>query len=88
MERTQEGKAIAKQREDYREGRPAKFTKRQLTHALSLLEKHSYGYLKKYCNQSETNCHNGQVTIAEAKAAGFKMPITRDSWLYKYMDEG
>ncbi|WP_264737439.1 hypothetical protein [Cytobacillus firmus] len=30
---------------------------------------------------------NGQVTIAEAKAAGFKMPITRDSWLYKYMDD-
>ena len=31
--------------------------------------------------------HNGKVTIAEAKAAGFKMPITRDSWLYKYMDD-
>ncbi|MFJ6414369.1 DNA/RNA non-specific endonuclease [Terribacillus saccharophilus] len=28
---------------------------------------------------------NGQVTIAEAKAAGFTMPITRDHWLYKYM---
>ncbi|PGL73252.1 hypothetical protein CN925_00945 [Bacillus sp. AFS055030] len=34
----------------------------------------------------DTN-HNGRVTIAEAKAAGFKMPITRDSWLYKYMDD-
>ncbi|MFC0188619.1 DNA/RNA non-specific endonuclease [Fictibacillus aquaticus] len=34
----------------------------------------------------DTN-HNGNVTIAEAKAAGFKMPITRDSWLYKYMDD-
>src|SRR3954470_1176578 len=34
----------------------------------------------------DTN-HNGSVTIAEAKAAGFKMPITRDSWLYKYMDD-
>lgn len=31
--------------------------------------------------------HNGRVTIAEAKAAGFKMPITRDSWLYEYMDD-
>jgi len=31
---------------------------------------------------------NGQVTIAEAKAAGFKMPITRDHWLYKYMVDG
>ena len=30
---------------------------------------------------------NGQVTISEAKAAGFKMPITKDHWLYKYMDD-
>lgn len=30
---------------------------------------------------------NGVVTIAEAKAAGFKMPITRDHWLYKYMKD-
>lgn len=28
---------------------------------------------------------NGQVTIKEAKAAGFSMPITSDHWLYKYM---
>lgn len=28
---------------------------------------------------------NGTVTIAEAKAAGYKMPITSDHWLYKYM---
>ncbi len=31
--------------------------------------------------------HNGKVSIAEAKAAGFKMPITKDHWLYKYMDD-
>lgn len=30
---------------------------------------------------------NGQVTIKEAKAAGYKMPITRDHWLYPYMDD-
>ncbi|KAB2332707.1 DNA/RNA non-specific endonuclease [Bacillus mesophilum] len=30
---------------------------------------------------------NGQVTIAEAKAAGFSMPIMSDHWLYKYMDD-
>ncbi|MBD8069380.1 DNA/RNA non-specific endonuclease [Bacillus sp. PS06] len=28
---------------------------------------------------------NGQVTIKEAKDAGFKMPITSDHWLYPYM---
>ena len=32
--------------------------------------------------------HNGQVTIKEAKEAGFKMPISSDHWLYKYMIDG
>lgn len=30
---------------------------------------------------------NGQVTIKEAKEAGYSMPITRDHWLYPYMDD-
>ena len=30
---------------------------------------------------------NGQVTIKEAKAAGYKMPITSDHWIYPYMDD-
>jgi len=30
---------------------------------------------------------DGQVTIKEAKAAGFSMPITSDHWLYPYMDD-
>ena len=30
---------------------------------------------------------NGQVTIKEAKAAGFSMPITSDHWLYSYMQD-
>ncbi|WP_255472984.1 DNA/RNA non-specific endonuclease [Planomicrobium sp. CPCC 101079] len=30
---------------------------------------------------------NGQVTISEAKAAGFPMPITSNHWLYQYMDD-
>ncbi|PFN66039.1 recombinase family protein [Bacillus cereus] len=42
VERTQEGKAIAKQRDDFREGRPNKYTKKQIEHALGLLETHSY----------------------------------------------
>ncbi|RUS44589.1 recombinase family protein [Cohnella sp. AR92] len=38
VERTGEGKEIAKQKEGFREGRPNKFTKVQLNHAISLLE--------------------------------------------------
>ncbi|MFD2681498.1 recombinase family protein [Bacillus seohaeanensis] len=42
VERTQEGKAIARQREDFREGRPPKFTKKRIQNALGLLQSHSY----------------------------------------------
>ncbi|MGD7021503.1 recombinase family protein [Rossellomorea vietnamensis] len=42
IERTQEGKAIAKQRADFREGRPNKFSRKQIEHALELKETHSY----------------------------------------------
>lgn len=42
VERTQEGKMIAKQSKDYREGRPHKFSKIQIEHAMNLLEHHTY----------------------------------------------
>lgn len=42
VERTQAGKAIAKQKEDFKEGRPKKYSKKQITHALELLQNHSY----------------------------------------------
>lgn len=42
VERTQEGKILAKQNPDFREGRPNKFSRQQINHALSLLENHSY----------------------------------------------
>ena len=46
VERTQEGKAIAKSKEGFTEGRPKKHTKEQLDNALSMLSinggKHSY----------------------------------------------
>ena len=42
IERTQEGKQIARQNPDFREGRPQKFSTKQLSHAIGLLEDHSY----------------------------------------------
>lgn len=41
-ERTSEGKEIAKQNPDFKEGRPNIYTKKQIDHALSLLESNSY----------------------------------------------
>ena len=42
VERTTEGKAIARQREDFKEGRPKKFKRAQLDHAMYLLETYTY----------------------------------------------
>ena len=42
VQRTQEGKQIAKKKPGYREGRPKKYNRAQTTHALELLKDHSY----------------------------------------------
>lgn len=42
VERTQSGKAIAKQNPDFREGRPKLYSKKQIDHALDLLKDKSY----------------------------------------------
>ncbi|MFJ7677447.1 recombinase family protein [Peribacillus sp. NPDC097198] len=60
IERTQEGKAIARQSPDFREGRPKKYGKKQIEHALSLLETHSY-------KQVETMTGISKSTLIRAK---------------------
>lgn len=47
VERTQEGKAIARQREDYKEGRPKIYGKARIEEALRLLETDSYKEVEK-----------------------------------------
>ena len=42
VERTQEGRAIARRRDGYREGRPKKYSRAQVEHAMELLDDHSY----------------------------------------------
>lgn len=42
VERLSEGKAIAKQNKDYKEGRPNKYMKQQLDHAMGLLAANSF----------------------------------------------
>lgn len=54
VERTQEGKAIARQRDDFREGRPKKFTKQQIEHALELLNDHSYPQVERLTGISKS----------------------------------
>ena len=47
IERTQEGKALAKLNPNFREGRPKKFTKQQIDLALELLKTNSYSQVEK-----------------------------------------
>lgn len=42
LERTSSGKNIARQHSDYREGRPPKYSQKQLMHALELKKEYSY----------------------------------------------
>lgn len=54
IERTQEGKAVARQKPGYREGRPPKFSKQQIEHALDLLDNHSYSQVSEMTGISKS----------------------------------
>lgn len=47
LERTSEGKKIARKNPNYREGRPQKFKEEQIQHALELLKEHSFSQVSK-----------------------------------------
>lgn len=54
LERTQEGKAIARQKPDYHEGRPPKFSRQQIKHALELLKDYSYSQVSEMTGISKS----------------------------------
>ena len=54
VERTQEGKAIARTKNGYREGGPPKFTQEQLKHAVELLKTQSYKEVAKAMKMSKS----------------------------------
>lgn len=67
VERTQEGKTIAKQNPDFKEGRPKKFSKAQVSHAVELLDEYSYkqveqmtGISKSTLIRAKKECSIGQ----------------------------
>lgn len=54
VERTQEGKAIAKEKPNFKEGRPRQFDDMQIQNALSLLNKYSYTQVTKLTGISKS----------------------------------
>ena len=62
IERWQTGKAIARQNPDFTEGRPKKYSRQQVQHALELLESHSYKQVEQMTGISKS-------TLIRAKKA-------------------
>lgn len=61
VERTQEGRNMARKNPNFREGRPKKYSKSQINHALELLNDHSYTQVVEMTGISK-------ATLARAKA--------------------
>lgn len=61
VERTQEGRAIARKNPNFHEGRPKKYSKKQINHALELLNDHSYSQVTEMTGISK-------ATLARAKS--------------------
>ena len=61
LQRTTEGKAIAKQNANYREGRPKKFKRVQINHALELLQTHSYKQVAAMTGISVTTIYRAKL---------------------------
>lgn len=68
VERTQEGRAIARKKADYVEGRPHLYGRQQIDHALSLLNDHSYKQVERMTGISKS-------TLIRAKRKLNEQPI-------------
>ena len=67
VQRTQEGKAIARQNADFKDGRPKKFSRVQLDHALELLETHSYKQVERLTGISVTTIYRARLERVNRK---------------------
>ena len=66
VERTSEGKAIARQEKDYREGRPKKYSQPMIEHALALLQGHSYRQVENMTGISKSTLIRAKRAYTEA----------------------
>lgn len=66
MERTREGRAIARKNPGYKEGRPKKYTKAQIEHALRLLNDHSYKQVVEMTGISKATLARAKSKMTEA----------------------
>ena len=69
VERMADGKARAKLNEDYREGRPKKYTEKELNHAISMLTDHSYTQVETLTGISKSTLVRAVRKINSSKQA-------------------
>lgn len=69
IERTQTGKAIARTKNGFKEGRPNKYTQEQLNHAMGLLEEHTYKQVEKMTRISKSTL----IREARKRKSEYKM---------------
>lgn len=67
VERTQEGKAIARQKADFKEGRPKIYGKKQIEHALQLLESNSYKQVEEITGISKSTLIRAKRKLESSK---------------------
>ena len=72
VQRTQEGKAIARQREDFKEGRP-RTDQARLDHAMQLLESSSYKQVAKMTGISISTLARERRRKREEQQTGSRM---------------
>lgn len=65
VERTQEGKVLAKKNPDFREGRPPQYGKKQINHALELLKDHTYKQVEEMTGISKSTLIRAKRKIKE-----------------------
>ena len=64
IERTQAGKAIARTKDGFKDGRPKKYTTEQLCHAVNLLESHTYKEVEKMMKMSKSTLQRAKKAAA------------------------
>ena len=63
IQRTKEGKAVARQNPNFHDGRPKKFSKLQIDHALELLQTHSYKQVADMTGISRATLGRAKATL-------------------------
>lgn len=69
FERTQSGKAIARTKGGFNEGRPKQYTENQLDHAMKLLNKYNYAEVEEKTKISKS------ALVREVRARKSKVPF-------------